>query len=77
MYRKRKKDRRNLILITGLITIFLIIFILYIMNTKRNLNPVEKVIKDAVLSASSIISTPVNFISDKIKESKEKNNIYS
>ena len=76
MYKKRKKDKRILFFVIGLVVVFLSIIILYIMNTKRNLNPVEKVIKDTVLSVGKVIYKPIDFISDKIKENNEKNNLY-
>lgn len=76
MYRRKKKNKEHLLLIVSLAILFLTIIIIYIMNTKRNLNPVEKIIKDTVLIASDVICKPINFISDKIKENKEKNKIY-
>lgn len=76
MYRKKRKNRQHLLLITLFIVLFLTIIVIYIMNTKRNLNPVEKVIKDTVLTAGNVIYKPINFINNKIKENKEKNNLY-
>lgn len=76
MYKKRKKNRGHVGLIIGLVIIFLTIIIIYIMNTKRNLNPVEKFIKDAVLITGDIICKPIDFINDKIKEGKEKDKLY-
>ena len=76
MYKKKKKNREHLFLIIGLVAIFLTIIVIYIMNKKKNLNPVEKVIKDVVLTTGTIIYKPIDFINDQIKENKEKNNIY-
>lgn len=42
----------------------------------RNLSIVERSIKDTCLSVIKIVNTPFDFINNKIKESKEKKEIY-
>ena len=76
MYRKKKIDKKYILLIIGLIVIVFLAFIINIIKTDRDLNAFEKIIKDASLSVSSILYKPVRFIQNKINENKEKNNIY-
>ena len=76
MHKKRKVDFKYNVLIGFLIFIILIAFIIYVMKKDRNLNPIEKVVKDACLTVSSVIYKPVNFVKNKIKENNEKNQIY-
>lgn len=76
MYRKKKMDKKYIFLIIGLILIVFLAFIINIIKTDRDLNAFEKVVKDASLSISSVVYKPVQFIQNKIKESKEKNKIY-
>lgn len=76
MHKKKRMDIKYKLLIIGLILIIFIAFIIYIMKKEKNLNPVEKVIKDACLTVSSTIYKPVNFIKNKIKENNEKTKIY-
>ncbi len=76
MYRKKRKDKKSIVIVISLIIVLVISVFIYIMNKKSNLNPFEKIIKDTVLTIGSVITKPVSFISDKINESKEKNNLY-
>ena len=43
----------------------------------RNLNSVEKIAKDTGSFVVNILGTPVDFVSNKIAETKEKNDIYN
>lgn len=77
MYKRRKKINKKKI---GII-IFIIIAIIFglianIFNTERNLTVFEKAIKDSVISIEKIIGYPVNFISKKIIENKDKDDLY-
>ncbi len=76
MYKKKKMDTRYKFLIIGAVIILIIAFVINVTVTNRNLNPFEKVVKDIGLSISSVVYKPVNFVKSKIKESKEKHNIY-
>ena len=77
MYRKKKNDYRQIIVIF-LVTLVFIISIAFIFNKQdRKLTYIEKVIKDTGLSIIRIIKTPISFLSDKVtdkelKELKEK-----
>lgn len=76
MYKKKKIEKRNIIIVSIVCILILVAFIIYILKKDRNLNPLEKVIKDACLTISSTFYKPVSFVKDKISESREKNNIY-
>ena len=76
MYKKKKIDKKYIFLIIALIIIILFAFIVNIVKTDRNLNAFERIIKDVSLSISSVVYKPVDFFQNKIKENKEKNNIY-
>lgn len=77
MYKKRKKlEKKYIILITILIVTVFIGFSTKIVSSQRNLSLFEKVIKDSVLFVNKVIYSPISFVSDKIEEIKEKNNLY-
>ena len=42
----------------------------------RDLNPIEKVAKDIGTVVLKVVSTPFNFVHDKLDEMAEKNNLY-
>lgn len=73
---KKRMDIKYKLLIIVLILVIFIAFIIYIMKKEKNLNPVEKVIKDACLTVSSVFYKPVNFVQNIIKENNEKTRIY-
>lgn len=77
MYKKKKIDKRNIFIISIIVMLILVAFIIYIFKKDRNLNPIEKVIKDACLTVSSAFYKPVSFVKDKINENSEKKNIYN
>jgi len=77
MYKKRKKiEKKYIVLITILFLALFIGFAVNIVKTERNLSPFEKIIKDSVLFVNKIVYAPISFVSDKIEETKEKNNLY-
>lgn len=73
---KKRMDIKYKLLIIVLILVIFIAFIIYIMKKEKNLNPVEKVIKDACLTVSSVFYKPVSFVQNIIKENNEKTRIY-
>ena len=76
MRRKKKVDTKKYIIIISLVIFFIIGFIVNVLNTSRNLSIFEKAIKDSIFVVEKVVSFPIDFISDKIKENKEKQNIY-
>ena len=77
MYRKKQKDKRNKIIISCIIIFCLIVgFIVNIVVTDRELTIFEKAIKDSVLTVQKILGYPIEFITNKIDENKEKDKMY-
>lgn len=77
MYRKKQKDKRNKIIISCIIIFCLIVgFIVNVVVTDRELTIFEKAIKDSVLTVQKILGYPIEFITNKIDENKEKDKMY-
>lgn len=74
--RRKKMDTKKYIILFSLIVFLVIGFIANIFNPNRNLSIFEKSLKDSIYVVEKVISFPINFINDKIKENKEKQNIY-
>lgn len=76
MFKRKKIEKKYyVILILIIISILLLIF-LGVINDKRNLSIVEKIVKDTTLTMNKTINKPVHFINDKIKEYKSKDKLY-
>ena len=77
MYRKKQKDKRNKIIISCIIIFCLIVgFVVNVVVTDRELTIFEKAIKDSVLTVQKILGYPIEFITNKIDENKEKDKMY-
>jgi len=76
MYKKKKKISKKTITIISVILFLIVGFILNICLTSRELTIFEKAIKDSVLAVEKVIKLPIDFMSDKISENKEKNKMY-
>lgn len=77
MYKKKQKDKRNKIIISCIIIFCLIVgFIVNVVVTDRELTIFEKAIKDSVLTVQKILGYPIEFITNKIDENKEKDKMY-
>ncbi len=76
MYRKRKFDKRYLIIIAIVVLAILLVVLSLALKKDRNLSLPEKVVKDGGTFTLNILSTPVNFIKEKFRENKEKSRIY-
>ena len=76
MYRKKEFEKRYLIIIAIFIIAILLVILSIALKKDRNLNPVEKFVKDSGTFVVNVISSPVNFIKDKLRDSHEKNEIY-
>ncbi len=73
----RKRKQRN-VLILIFISIIVFLGIIYkTVNDKRNLSGVESLIKDTGLFINKVVSSPINYVSNKIKESSEKKDLYT
>lgn len=77
MYRKRKKIEKKYAILIGILIIAIFVgFSVKIISTERNLTFAEKIIKDSVLFVNKIVYAPISFVSNKIDEIKDKNNLY-
>ena len=76
MYRKRKIEKRYVVIIILIIIMVLFSIFTFGINDGRNLTILEKSIKDSCLFVGKIVSAPFDFIDKKIEETKEKKNIY-
>jgi len=76
MYKRKQFEKRYLIII-GIVVIAMLLVILSVALKKdRDLNSLERFIKDTGTFTVNIASFPVNFIKDKVRYSHEKNEIY-
>ena len=76
MYQKKRNIKKfRLVIIVGISLILITSSIIFIRD-ERVLNFLEKMTKDGTLFISNIILTPVNYITDKIDEMGEKNDLY-
>lgn len=76
MYRKKQFDKRYLFILI-IIAIALVLVVLAVALKKdRNLNPIEKGAKDIGTVMLKIAKSPFDFINDKVKENKEKEDLY-
>ena len=77
MYKQKQKSKKNKIIIGYVLVFCLIIgFVVNIVLTDRKLTIFEKTIKDSVLIVQKILGYPIEFIINKIDESKEKDIMY-
>lgn len=76
MYRKKKIEKKYIILISVVIIGILLGLITNIVRTNRTLSPVEKSIKDTVLLGNKVLYAPIKFVKDKIKTYQDKQNLY-
>lgn len=76
MYKKKEFEKRYLIIIVIVAIALLLVILSVALKKDRNLNPVEKFVKDTGTFVVNVIASPVNFVKDKMRESHEKNDIY-
>ncbi len=76
MYKKKEFEKRYLLIIVIVAIAVLLVVLSIALKKDRDLNPVEKLVKDSGTFVINVVSAPVNFIKDKIREGREKNDIY-
>lgn len=76
VYRKKRIEKKYIILISVVIIGILLGLITNIVRTNRTLSPVEKSIKDTVLLGNKVLYAPIKFVKDKIKTYQDKQNLY-
>jgi len=76
--RKRKKrvDKKKIIIISTIILFLIIGYVSNVVLTNRNLTIFEKAIKDSIFTIQKVITYPIDLISNKIVENKEKDEMY-
>lgn len=62
MHKKKKKIERKYVILTGIISISIFIFLSIKIVNRKSISLPEKVIKDSVLFVSKIVYTPISFI---------------
>lgn len=77
MYSRKKQFDKRYLLILIIVGIALVLVILAIALKKdRDLNPIERVIKDSGTMILKVTSSPFNFALDKLDEAREKKDLY-
>lgn len=77
MRKKKRIEKRKIILITLLVICIVLGYMANIVSTNRQLTVFEKAIKDSVLTVSRVLTYPVDFVNKKIIASKEKKQMYN
>lgn len=72
-----KLEKKYIILIVLLFVAIFLGIITKIVTDDRKLNPIEKGIKDTVVSINKVINIPINFIKNKAIETREKKDLYN
>lgn len=73
---KKGKNKRYIVLTILIVIAFMIVITTKSIKENRDLNFFEKAIKDSTIFVMNIAYKPVEFIKDKLKENKEKNQMY-
>lgn len=76
MYRKKRIEKKYIILVAVVVIGILLALVTNIVRTNRKLSPVEQSIKDTVLLGNKILYAPVKFVKSKITEYQEKQDLY-
>lgn len=72
----KKFDKRYLFIFVVIAIAIVLTILAASLNKERDLNPIEKALKDMGTVVIKVVSTPFNFVHDKIEEMVEKNDIY-
>ena len=72
----KKFDKRYLFIFVVIAIAIVLTILAASLNKERDLNPIEKALKDMGTVVIKVVSTPFNFVHDKIDEMVEKNDIY-
>lgn len=77
MYKKKNFDKRYLLIIIIVVLAILLVVISVALNKERNLNPIERIIKDSGVFVVNVLSSPVNVTKGAINNAKEKKDVYT
>ncbi len=77
MYKKKKQfDKRYLLILIIIVIAIALVILAIALKKDRNLNPIERIVKDAGMTVLKVTETPFKFIKNKIDDVHAKNNIY-
>lgn len=76
MFKNKKNIKKFRIIGFILLSITFVIASIFFINKNRELSTLEKLLKDGTLFIGKIFTAPINYISNKIEEANEKNNLY-
>lgn len=76
MYKRKEFEKRYLLIIIIVLIAILLVVLSVALKKDRNLSVPEKIIKDSGTFIVNVVSSPLNFVKEKIRENKEKNDIY-
>lgn len=74
--RKKQFDKRYLLILIIVVIALALVVLAVSLKKDRNLNPVERIIKDTGMTALKVVNTPFKMIKNKIDSAHEKNNLY-
>lgn len=74
--RKKQFDKRYLLILIIVVIALALVILAVSLKKDRNLNPVERIIKDTGMTALKVVNTPFKMIKNKIDSAHEKNNLY-
>ena len=74
--RKKQFDKRYLLILIIVVIALALVVLAVSLKKDRNLNPVERIIKDTGMTALKVVNTPFKMIKNKIDSVHEKNNLY-
>jgi len=75
--RKKKVEKRKIVLIVLLVLCIILGYIANVVSTDRELTIFEKAIKDSVLVIQKVITYPIDLVIDIVDKNKEKNKMYN
>lgn len=76
MRKRGKIERKYYIIIFFLVVLVILGLLIYLVRDERKTSIVEQVLQDSILFVQKIVSAPIHFVTDKLSETKEKNDIY-
>lgn len=76
MYGKKGFDKRYLLIIIVVVIALLLVIVSVALNKNRNLNPIEKLVKDSGTFIINVVSAPVNLIKNVASTNSDKKDVY-
>lgn len=76
MRKRGKIERKYYIIIFFLVVLVILGLLIYLVRDERKTSIVEQALQDSILFVQKIVSAPIHFVTDKLSETKEKNDIY-